>query len=208
MVADAGLEAEKKTMRAAAIARRKAAFAADAGAGERLAARFLAAHRLPPGTAVSAYWPKGSELDSRLLLHRLDADGQICLLPVVAGRGQPLLFRRWRPGMALVEGGFKVMTPAPAAAEGVPSLVLCPLLAFDRRGYRLGYGRGYRLGYGGGYYDRTLRRLRRAGTVTAIGIGFAAQEVPEVPTDATDQRLDGILTEAGPIPLDTTGDGD
>ncbi len=196
MVADAGLEAEKKAMRAAAIARRKAAFAADAG--ERLAARFLAAHRLPPGTAVSAYWPKGSELDSRPLLHRLDADGQICLLPTLAGRGQPLLFRRWRPGMALVEGGFKVMAPAPAAAEGVPSLVLCPLLAFDRRGYRLGYG--------GGYFDRTLRWLRQAGAVTAIGIGFAAQEVPEVPTDATDQRLDGILTEAGPIPLDTTRD--
>ncbi len=200
MVADAGLEAEKKTMRAAAIARRKAAFAADAGAGERLAARFLAAHRLPPGTAVSAYWPKGSELDPRPLLHRLDADGQICLLPVVAGRGQPLLFRRWRPGMALVEGGFKVMAPAPAAAEGVPSLVLCPLLAFDRRGYRLGYG--------GGYFDRTLRWLRQAGAVTAIGIGFAAQQVREVPTGATDQRLDGILTEAGPIPLDTTRDGD
>ncbi len=198
MVADAGLEAEKKTMRAAAIARRKAAFAADTGAGERLAARFLAAHRLPPGTAVSAYWPKGSELDSRPLLHRLDADGQICFLPVVAGRGQPLLFRHWRPGMALVEGGFKVMAPAPAAAEGVPSLVLCPLLAFDRRGYRLGYG--------GGYFDRTLRWLRQAGAVTAIGIGFAAQEVPEVPTDATDQRLDGILTEAGPMPLDTTRD--
>ncbi len=181
-------------MRAAAIARRKAAFAADAGG--RLAARFLAAHRLPPGTAVSAYWPMGSELDPRPLLHRLDADGQICLLPVVVGRGQPLLFRRWRPGSRLLEAGFKVMTPGPEAAEGVPSLVLCPLLAFDRRGYRLGYG--------GGYYDRTLRRLRRAGTVTAIGIGFAAQEVPEVPTDATDQRLDGILTEAGPIPLDPT----
>ncbi len=195
MVADAGLEAEKKTMRAAAIGRRKAAFAADAGAGERLAARFLAAHRLPPGTAVSAYWPKGSELDPRPLLHRLDADGQFCLLPVVVGRGKPLLFRRWRPGSRLLEAGFKVMTPGPEAAEGVPSLVLCPLLAFDRRGYRLGYG--------GGYYDRTLRRLRRAGAVTAIGIGFAAQEVPEVPIDATDQRLDGILTEAGPIPLDT-----
>ena len=194
MLADAGLGTEKKAMRAAAIARRKAAFAADAGA--RLAARFLAAHRLPPGTAVSAYWPMGSELDPRPLLHRLDADGQICLLPVVVGRGQPLLFRRWRPGSRLLEAGFKVMTPGPEAAEGVPSLVLCPLLAFDRRGYRLGYG--------GGYYDRTLRRLRRAGAVTAIGIGFAAQEVPEVPTDATDQRLDGILTEAGPIPLDPT----
>lgn len=193
MDADAELAAEKKAMRAAALARRKAAYAADAGAGERLAAWFLAVYR--PATAVSAYWPMGSELDTRPLLHRLDADGQVCLLPVVVGRGRPLLFRRWRPRTRLVQAGFGVLTPGPEAAEGVPGLVLCPLLAFDRRGYRLGYG--------GGYYDRTLRSLREAGPVTAIGIGFAAQEVPAVPTGPGDQRLDGILTEAGPIPLET-----
>jgi 5-formyltetrahydrofolate cyclo-ligase len=67
------------------------------------------------------------------------------------------------------------------------------MLAFDRRGYRLGYG--------GGFYDRTLAALRATGPVTAIGFAFAAQEVPEVPSDATDARLDAIVTEAGPVAL-------
>jgi 5-formyltetrahydrofolate cyclo-ligase len=64
-----------------------------------------------------------------------------------------------------------------------------PLLAFDARGYRLGYG--------GGFYDRTLEGLRARGPVLAIGFAFAAQEVAEVPIDATDQRLDMIVTDAG-----------
>jgi 5-formyltetrahydrofolate cyclo-ligase len=63
------------------------------------------------------------------------------------------------------------------------------LLAWDRRGYRLGYG--------GGFYDRTLERLRARGPRLAIGFAFAAQEVPQVPTDPTDQRLDMIVTETG-----------
>ena len=197
MRAGAGLVTEKQAMRAAALARRAAAFAADPDAGERLAARFLAGilemHPLAPEAAVSAYWPMDSELDSRPLMRRLHERGHPCLLPVVAGRGRPLVFRRWHPGARLVEGGFGVHEPGPEAAEGVPEVVLCPLLAFDRRGTRLGYG--------GGYYDRTLAALRRAGTVTAIGIGYAAQEVPAVPRGATDVALDGVFTEAGPVAL-------
>ena len=70
-------------------------------------------------------------------------------------------------------------------------MLIVPLLAFDRRGFRLGYG--------GGFYDRTLAGLRARGAVTAIGFGFAAQEVAEVPAEATDARLDLIVTEAGTI---------
>ena len=70
-------------------------------------------------------------------------------------------------------------------------MLIVPLLAFDARGYRLGYG--------GGFYDRTLEGLRAQGPVTAIGFAFAAQEVAEVPIEATDQRLDVIVTEAGPL---------
>ena len=70
-------------------------------------------------------------------------------------------------------------------------LLIVPLLAFDRRGFRLGYG--------GGFYDRTLARLRAAGPVTAIGFAFAAQEVEEVPTEPTDAALDLIVTDAETI---------
>ena len=62
-----------------------------------------------------------------------------------------------------------------------------PLLAFDRRGYRLGYGAGY--------YDMTLAALRAKKPIVAVGIAFAAQEVDTVPTTPRDARLDLVLTE-------------
>ena len=75
-----------------------------------------------------------------------------------------------------------------------PRVVLTPLLAFDRKGFRLGYG--------GGYYDRTLAELRRTGEVTAIGLGFAAQELAALPSEPWDQTLDMILTECGLITVE------
>jgi 5-formyltetrahydrofolate cyclo-ligase len=70
-----------------------------------------------------------------------------------------------------------------------PDILIVPLVAFD--------GRLNRLGYGGGFYDRTLARLRAAGPLRAIGFAYAAQELPGIPADATDQPLDAVVTERG-----------
>ena len=70
-----------------------------------------------------------------------------------------------------------------------PDVLIVPLLAFDARGYRLGYG--------GGFYDRTLAGLRARHGVLAVGFAFAAQEVDVVPVDGFDQRLDAVVTEQG-----------
>jgi 5-formyltetrahydrofolate cyclo-ligase len=87
----------------------------------------------------------------------------------------------------MVTGEFGAEIPAEGAWLD-PEVLIVPLLAWDRRGYRLGYG--------GGFYDRTLRHLRASRPRLAIGYAFAAQEVPEVPVDGFDQRLDMIVTEA------------
>jgi 5-formyltetrahydrofolate cyclo-ligase len=63
------------------------------------------------------------------------------------------------------------------------------MLAYDRRGFRLGQG--------GGYYDRTLAAMRRTGAVQAVGVAYAAQIVPDLPADPWDQAMDAIATEAG-----------
>jgi len=107
-------------------------------------------------------------------------------LKAEARRGTPLSVRRWRPGDALERGPMGTSQPGPAAEALTPDVLLVPLLAFDRRGYRLGYG--------GGYYDRTLAALPGA---VAIGIGYAAQELDEVPAGPEDARLAAIATEAG-----------
>ena len=63
------------------------------------------------------------------------------------------------------------------------------MVAFDREGNRLGFGRGY--------YDMTLAGLRMDGGVLAVGIAFTGQTIAAVPHDDLDQRLDWIVTEIG-----------
>jgi 5-formyltetrahydrofolate cyclo-ligase len=187
----------KQRERRAAAERRAQAFAALPNAGQDLARHFHDSVRLPRGAAVSGYWPLAGELDIRPLLHQIHEQGHPIGLPVVKGKGQPLLFRRWSPGMALVQGSFKVLTPPDGAPEIEPDVLLVPLLAFDRAGFRLGYG--------GGFYDRTLEKRRHEahsghpvprGPVWAIGMAFAAQESENLPRGPFDQALDWIVTEA------------
>jgi 5-formyltetrahydrofolate cyclo-ligase len=160
-------------------------------AAESVAKRLLTAISLPTGAVVSGYWPMRDELDPRPALIALNGRGHPLCLPVVASKSRPLVFRAWRPGDTLVSGGFGTQVPDAAQAEVVPRLLLVPMLAFDRAGYRLGYG--------GGFYDRTLGGLRAAGAVIAVGVAFAAQEIAAVPHDALDARLDWIVTEADAI---------
>jgi 5-formyltetrahydrofolate cyclo-ligase len=152
-----------------------------------------------PLAVVSGFWPFGPEVDPRPILYHLYAKGHAIALPVVIRRGLPLLFRAWHPGIELIRGSFGVSRPGPEHPERTPRILVVPLLAFDRGGYRLGYG--------GGFYDRTLATLRRMGPVLAIGVGFAEQEVDELPRDDTDQRLDWMVTPREAVRFDGAADG-
>lgn len=140
---------------------------------------------LPPGV-VGGYWPLGSELDVRPLLLHLMGLGWGGGLPVSGPKGQPLTFLAWNADTPMREGRYGIREPD-GTAEVFPSVLLVPLLAFDRSGHRLGYGAGY--------YDRTIARLKGRGLVLTVGVAFAAQEVDAVPTGPFDQRLDWIVTE-------------
>ncbi|MFQ5763451.1 MAG: 5-formyltetrahydrofolate cyclo-ligase [Rhodospirillales bacterium] len=186
---------EKKHLRAEARDRRREAAAALApAAGERLADNFLAAPGLKmPTGAVSGYWPMADEIDVRPLMTRHHELGRTVGLPVVVAKGAPLIFRAWRPGMALEAGGFGLHHPGSGAPEVTPGMLLVPLLAFDDRGTRLGWG--------GGYYDRTLRALRAQAPVVAVGVAFAAQRFERVPRTSTDEPLDWIVTEESALEI-------
>lgn len=178
--------------------RRDAHRAAGRDAAQALCRAFQDARRqglfVEPGWVVSGYWPLRDELDIRRLLTVLHGEGMRLALPIVQGRGKPLLFRRWRPGDELVPAGFGLSEPPPEAPELVPRIVLAPLLAVDAQGNRLGYGAGY--------YDRTLEWLRAHGPVVAVGVAFEAQRVAEVPHDERDAPLDWIVTEQGAYRVD------
>lgn len=187
VISSIDLAGAKRDLRVSAAERRRQAALAAPAAGAGVRDEFLAGVPVAPAAPVSGYWPLPEELDCRPLLRALYERGHPIGLPVVEGRGLPLMFRRWRPGSTLVAGAFRVATPSSDAEPVVPAVVLAPLLAFDRAGYRLGYG--------GGFFDRTIARLRAAGPLIAVGLGFAAQEVPEVPRGPGDEPLDWIVSE-------------
>jgi 5-formyltetrahydrofolate cyclo-ligase len=155
------------------------------------AAESIAARPLPvdigSGAIVSGFFPLKTEINPLLLMRRLSGARAQLALPVVAGRGEPLIMRAWSFGAPLAAGVWGIREPTPDAPEVAPDILLVPLLAFDRQGHRIGYGAGY--------YDMTLRALRARKPVIAIGIAYADQEVDAVPVTPRDERLDLVLTE-------------
>jgi 5-formyltetrahydrofolate cyclo-ligase len=190
MTVDLQLETQKQVMRTDARSRRRS-LTADAmeGAAQRVAEMDLGfLDGLPK--IIGAYFPVRSEFDCLPLVRRLSNEGWRVALPIVHG-ASPLEYREWTFGAPMENGPFGI--PQPVSGEALsPSVVLVPLLAFDRHCYRLGYG--------GGHYDRTLATFREQQDVVAIGLAFDTQEVSEVPVCSYDQQLDWIFTPSGAIP--------
>lgn len=138
---------------------------------------------------VSGYLPIGSEIDPVPTMTKLLDHGVRVCVPVVLGDAMPLGFREWSPDSVLEKASFGVMVPKKGAWLD-PDMITTPLLAYNEKGYRLGYG--------GGFYDRSLQKLRAKHPVTAIGFAFSGQ-YGDVPTEATDQKLDQIVTENGVV---------
>ncbi|HEV2511405.1 5-formyltetrahydrofolate cyclo-ligase [Bosea sp. (in: a-proteobacteria)] len=172
----------KAALRVEALARRDALELDDRLIwDEAIVERVLALPVFTQGP-VSAYWPMRSEADPRPILEALHERSLPLCLPAIAGKR--MHFRRWAPWEPIVPGGFGTLVPAPEQPEIRPTILIVPLAAFDRRGYRIGYGRGY--------YDRAITELEP--TLT-IGIAYAAQEIAEVPAEPHDRRLDWVVTQ-------------
>ncbi len=173
---------DKVAARRAAFARRRAAHAAAGPGAADLLTDVLRPHA---GRPLAGYAAMRTEIDPLPAMLEMARHGSVAL-PVIEAQARPLTFRRWLSGAAMIDGPFGTRLPA-AGEPVVPEVLIVPLVGFDRRGGRLGYG--------GGYYDRTLAALRRAGPVTAIGFAFAAQEDDALPLEPTDEPLDLIVTE-------------
>lgn len=181
------MPAEKSELRAAALAMRDGLSSEHrATAAQAIAVRGLP-FEIMRGAIVAGYSPIRSEIDPMPLMRKLAAEDVPLALPSIIAVDQPLKFRAWSPNDALQRGRLGILEPLSTAAEIVPDILLVPLAAFDRAGHRIGYGAGH--------YDRTFAQLRPAKKVIAIGLAFAAQEIPEIPASAHDARLDLVLTE-------------
>ena len=144
---------------------------------------------------VAGYWASDGELPLAAVLPPLLARGVQYHLPVVPAKlRQPLWFAPWRTGQPVRANRFGIPEPADAertivAAESL-ELVLVPLVAFDRRGHRLGMG--------GGFYDATFAFLAQGERPRApllCGVAYSFQELDEIAPEAHDVHLDYVCTE-------------
>lgn len=172
----------KRALRAAMRARRLAEPPDAATLDALRAALDAAVHAIDPDGPVAAIWPLPGEPDLRPLLRHWHEAGRSICLPKTHAPGVALTFHTWEPDGAMHDGPYG--TRHPGGDPVLPSVMLVPLLAFDRRGHRLGYG--------GGFYDRTLAALP---TSRPVGFGLSWQEVTDVPTGRYDRPLDMIVTE-------------
>lgn len=132
---------------------------------------------------IGGYAAWRDEPDILPLLALLGAKSALAL-PFQESRDGTMEFRAWHDGDALEKGPWGPRQPFGDTAHAKPDLLLCPMLGFDRRGRRLGYG--------GGHYDRYFANHP---TIIRVGIAWAVQEVDAVPYDSWDMPLDAILTE-------------
>lgn len=175
----------KSQIRHTMIDKRMALSAQD----QATAANALKAHvsaLIPEGAVVGGYVPIRAEADIMPALEMLSVRGHQVGLPVTGEKETLLAFRYWQPGDKLVRGKFNVQEPEHRSPLIVPDIVLVPLVAFDDRFYRIGYGAGY--------YDRTIHMLRKGKKpITCIGVAYAFQQVSRVPTEAHDEPLDKVI---------------
>jgi 5-formyltetrahydrofolate cyclo-ligase len=181
----------KQELRAEAFRRRKEAFERHgAEASRKIAAQGLDFLGVKPDSVVSGFAAIRDEINPAPIMTWLQAEGFRLALPVMQGKGKPLLMRSWSPGDAMAPAMWGIAEPTEDKPVLEPDVVLVPLLAFDSRGYRLGYG--------GGFYDRTLNRLRKLKRVVAVGLAYDEQKVDVVPAESYDEKLDWVLTPSGP----------
>lgn len=177
------LTQRKAAARADAFARRKIAHEMGQGTAAHLS-DVLAGYR---GVPTAGYMAMRTEIDPTAAMEEAAAHGMVGV-PVIIGNGQPLKFRIWEPDCVMVKGDFGALIPE-VGDWMEPEILIVPLVAFDRKGGRLGYG--------GGFYDRTLEMLRAKRPTLAIGFAYAGQEAEGLPLETTDQPLDMIVTETG-----------
>lgn len=133
---------------------------------------------------VSLYWPFRGEPDLRGWMASIIERGGGVALPVVIEKAHPLEFRAYKPGDKLEKGVWNIPVPANGGPV-MPDVVISPIVGFDTRDYRLGYG--------GGFFDRTLAAMPKKPMV--IGIGYSMAKIATIHPQTHDIPMDRIVTE-------------
>ena len=177
---------EKKRLRRTVRDRRDRMRAEERREADRmLVMHLLSLRECREASVIYAFASFGSECSTDAFIRHCLREGKCVALPRV--EGEVMHFGRIDSPESLVPGVWGIPEP-PGHAERIcsPGFMLVPGIAFDKKGYRLGYG--------GGYYDKYL--AEHPGNFTA-GIAYEIQMTAEVPRDEFDIKTDLIITEKG-----------
>ena len=137
---------------------------------------------------VALYYPSNFELNILKFLENDFMKNKNVLLPVIE-RKNIMNFYQWKKNQPLFVNKFGILEPEKSSIK-IPNLILVPILAFDKRKYRLGYGKGF--------YDRYLNKfLNKFKDILTVGVAFSFQKYHKLPIDKRDVKLNYILTEKG-----------
>ena len=134
---------------------------------------------------IGGYYPYNHEVDSIKILKKFEKKRYQISLPKIKKNFQ-MNFFHWSKKDPLEINKYGI--PEPVSNKVVyPDILLVPILAFDTRLYRIGYG--------GGYYDRYIKKVKKKKKITTIGLAYSFQKIKEVPINKYDIKLDFIVTE-------------
>ena len=137
---------------------------------------------------IALYYPSNFELNVLKILEFNYILDQDVLLPVTYNNNL-MNFFSWKKNDILFINKFGFLEPAESVIK-VPDVMLVPILAYDNKKYRLGYGKGF--------YDRYLNKyLKKFKNILTVGVAFSFQRHHKLPINQNDVKLDFVLTEKG-----------
>lgn len=156
----------------------------------QITARLLELQEVKSARVVSAYLHIGSEVRTFAIFHWLLSGGKKVIVPITDRDSRRLVFSEIKfPERELVKGTFGILEPRPEFRRSIPleqaDIILVPGVAWDLRGYRIGYGAGY--------YDRSINSLQEY--LPKIGLSYEFQIVERIPNGRFDSRVDKLVTE-------------
>jgi len=141
---------------------------------------------IPPKAIVAGYWPICAELDDMPILRELLRRNHTCALPHVVENGKLLIFRAWDLSTPMITGKFNIKESASDSVV-IPDIILVPMVVFDSRGHRIGYGKGF--------YDMTLEQAKKDRSVLAVGLSYESQSYNKLPVEKGDIKMDIVVTD-------------
>jgi len=179
---------QKKNLRIICSKKRDIIKKNDKNLSFKLAIKILEIEELKKAKTIASFISINNEISTESLNGYLISLGKKICLPVILNNNKYLIFRSYDKKDTLNRGKFGIPEPDKTREEVLPDLILTPCLAFDKNGYRLGYG--------GGFYDRTFLKFRKMGHLfVSIAVAYDDQKINKVIRDSNDQKIDFILTE-------------